>query len=455
MKRIFSLLVVVLATLSTFAKPELNRRSQNAEHTRMIVTTDIGGSDPDDTQSLVHLLVMLNEVELEGIISQHAWVPYGTGADSVIERVIGAYEKVLPNLRVHDKTFPDANHLRSMVKIGQPVAAMAGVGEGKDTEGSEWIIKDVDNKDPRPVWISAWSGMNTLAQALWKVQHTRSAQETEEFVSKIRVYDVLGQDDAGAWIVKNFPQLTYIRNTKVYGWPESDEWYKENVQSLGALGSVFPNRIWASEGDTPAFLFCINNGLNAPEHIDYGGWGGRFSTSKTANIESMDWVKKSNLDEMQYAPYYMYGATDEGANAIIRWKDDIYADFRGRMRWTVTDKYAEANHHPVAVVNKDKTQCFVKIKAKAGKKVKLSTKGSFDPDGDALVYDWIFYKEPSTYQGTIDIKGEACPEQSRRASASFIVPEDANGKTIHIILRLSDKRNDSLCSYRRIVIDVE
>jgi len=455
MKKYFATVSICLCALCNVSAqtafdgvyPELSGRSQNAEHTRMIVTTDIGGSDPDDTQSLVHLLVMLNEVELEGIISQHAWVPYGTGADSVIERVIGAYEKVLPNLRVHDKSFPDANYLRSMVKIGQPVAAMAGVGEGKDTEGSEWIIKVVDKKDPRPVWISAWSGMNTLAQALWKVQHTRSTKETEEFISKIRVYDVLGQDDAGAWIVKNFPRLTYIRNTKVYGWPESDEWYKENVQEIGALGSVFPNRIWASEGDTPAFLYCINNGLNAPEHIDYGGWGGRFSTSKTANIEGMDWVRKSNLDEMQYAPYYMYDSTDEGANAIIRWKDDIYADFKGRMKWTVTDKYADANHHPVAVVNKDSSHGIINITTKAGKKVKLNTKGSYDPDGDSLVYEWTFYKEPSTYQGKIDIKGDA--------TASFTVPEDAKGKTIHIILRLSDKRNDSLCSYRRIIVNIQ
>ena len=34
--------------------------------TRMIVMSDIGGSDPDDTQSMVHLLVSLDRVELEG-----------------------------------------------------------------------------------------------------------------------------------------------------------------------------------------------------------------------------------------------------------------------------------------------------------------------------------------------------------------------------------------------------
>ena len=45
--------------------------------------------------------------------------------------------------------------------------------------------------------------MNTLAQALIKVRDTRTPEELEQFVNKIRVYDVLGQDDAGAWIVRN------------------------------------------------------------------------------------------------------------------------------------------------------------------------------------------------------------------------------------------------------------
>ena len=162
MKKIFFIIVQLVAICPVLAQ----------SNTRLIVTTDIGGSDPDDIQSLVHLMVMLNDVDLEGIISQHAWVPYGTGADSIINGVIDAYEDVLPNLIVHDKRYPDANVIREMVKIGQPQAAMACVGEGKDSEGSEWIIKAVDKNDARPLWIAAWSGMNTLAQALWKVSHS-------------------------------------------------------------------------------------------------------------------------------------------------------------------------------------------------------------------------------------------------------------------------------------------
>ncbi|WP_233210183.1 DUF1593 domain-containing protein, partial [Prevotella sp. MGM1] len=420
-----------------------------SQNTRLIVTTDIGGSDPDDIQSLVHLMVMLNDVDLEGIISQHAWVPYGTGADEYIEAVIAAYEQTLPNLTVHDKRYPEAESLRTIVKVGQHQAAMAGVGEGKDSDGSEWIIEVVDRKDKRPVWIAAWSGMNTLAQALWKISHTRTKEDVEKFVSKIRVYDVLGQDDAGAWIAKNFPQLTYIRNKEIYGWPKDDAWYRKYVQEVGSLGKAYASRIWATEGDTPSFLYCVNNGLNSPENIDYGGWGGRFSLEKKADIPSMDWVKRNNLDEMQYSPYLMHGAESEGNMALTRWAQDVHNDFKARMQWSVTNSYSEANHHPVAIVNGDKAQSIIRLKGKAGHSLTLDASKSYDPDHDELSYNWEYYKAPSTYQGEVKIEG------ADSVKPTIIIPQEAKGKAIHIILRVSD--NDSeypLCKYRRIVITV-
>lgn len=424
-------------------------QAKQDKRTRMIVTTDIGGSDPDDIQSLVHLMVMLNDVKLEGLISQHAWVPYGKGATEVIENVVEGYEQVWPNLIKHDRRFPSADEVRRLVKTGQPEAAMAGVGEGKDTEGSEWIISMVDRKDKRPLWIAAWSGMNTLAQALWKVRNTRSVKELETFVSKIRVYDVLGQDDAGAWIAKTFPQLIYIRNTEIYGWPNDDAWYKKHVQEVLPLGAVYPNRIWATEGDTPSFLYCINNGLNAPEHIDYGGWGGRFSLTKKENIAGMDWVKRSNLDEMQYAPYMMFGSAQEGNHALTRWKEDIHNDFKARMQWTQTNKYANANHHPIAVVNGDKSRQIIELEAKAGAEIVIDAKGSHDPDADSISYQWDFYKEPSSYKGNIEMKGLHTSKLTLR------VPQDDFKNTIHIILKINDNHAiNPLCAYRRVVINI-
>ena len=53
-------------------------------------------------------------------------------------------------------------------------------------------------------------GANTLAQALTQVRGTRTPAELERFVSKLRVYAISDQDDAGAWIRREFPALHYI-----------------------------------------------------------------------------------------------------------------------------------------------------------------------------------------------------------------------------------------------------
>ncbi len=416
--------------------------------TRMIAMSDIGGSDPDDTQSLVHLLVSLDQVELEGFISQHAWVPYGKGAMSLIHKIIDGYETVLPNLLVHHKNFPSAEYLRSVVKQGQTEAAMHGVGEGKDSEGSEWIIATVDKKDPRPVWITAWSGLNTLAQALWKISQTRTKEQVDEFVRKIRVYDVLGQDDAGAWITKNYPELIYIRNKQVYGWPPSDEWIKTHVQTVGPLGALYPDRIWATEGDTPSFLYCLNNGLNVPEHPEFGGWGGRFDTKRAEGIRGMDWVKRNGLDETQYDPYYMIPSAPEGGQAISKWKDEITNDFAARMQWTVCPDYQKANHHPIAAIGRNRDKDIIEMNVKAGKTMNLNAKKSYDPDKDELKFSWEIYKEPSTYKKDIKL------EVSQNGLCRFLVPEDAANHTIHIILKVKDNGKPSLTSYRRVILHV-
>jgi hypothetical protein len=420
----------------------------SARKQRLIVTTDIGGSDPDDEQSMVHLLVCANEFDIEGLIPGLAWFDDKNIRKNALYDIIDAYGKVLPNLRVHADGYPTCEYLRSIAKPGQEHARMAGVGEGKDSPGSELIISVVDKDDPRPVWVNAWGGMNTLAQALWKVKHTRSPEAVERFVSKIRVYDILGQDDAGAWMTKTFPRLFYIRNKEIYGWGPSDEWVKANVQGKGPLGAKYPKRIWAMEGDSPAFMHVYANGLNDPDEIDQGGWGGRFDWTKRAGIRSMDIAIKSGVDESAWDTYEMYSNTGEGVEAINRWKNHIHNDLAARMDWSVADKYAAANHHPVAIVNGDSTREVLEVPAATGSSVTLDAAGSSDPDSDKLSYSWYFYKEPSSYKGSVPL------QDNQSSCVKVAIPADAMGKTIHLILELHDSGKPSLYAYRRVIIKV-
>ncbi|NBB26885.1 DUF1593 domain-containing protein [Cellulophaga sp. BC115SP] len=424
-------------------------QTNNGDNHRLIVTTDLGGTDPDDTQSMIHLLVCANAIDIEGLVSSQVWMDDPDKTAKIIE-VINWYQEVLPHLKKHAIGYPEADYLRAITKQGQTKSNMSGVGEGKDSPGSDLIISAVDKKgDNRPVWIAGWGGMNTVAQALWKVKNTRSEKALRDFVKKIRIYDVLGQDDAGAWIAKNFPDLIYIRNKEIYGWAPSDDWTKKNVQNSIPLGNHYPNRIWATEGDTPSFLYVYTNGLNVPDHLDYGGWGGRFLSNKVSGIRSMDFVAKSGKDETQYDPYYMYGSTNEGIGAINKWRQHIWNNFAARMLWTTTDDYFAVNHHPIAVVDGDYSlKCLYK-RAKAGSTLMLDASKSKDSDTNQIDCKWFVYNEPSIYKGAITI------EESSSSKCKILIPSDAVGKAIHLILEITDKGIPALTAYRRIVINVE
>ena len=412
---------------------------------RIITTTDLG-ADPDDKQSLVRLLVCANEFDMEGLIVSTGCWRKTQGDTKMLDKMLDAYGKCVGNLSVHAKGFPSVENLRSISVMGQKGYGMGDVGDGKDSPGSEMIIASVDRDDPRPVWVGCWGGANNVAQAIWKVRATRTEEEFKKFLSKMRVFDILGQDDAGAWIAKNFPDLFYIRATGVYGWqpPKNGPYQKDDIQSHGPLGAVYPDTKWETEGDTPAFMHVYPNGLNDPEKVDQGGWGGRFSLKKKAGIRSMEPVK----NEGEFDPYLMFGNTTEGAKAIRRWSNGYNNDFAARMDWSITRKYEDANHHPVALVNGDKSRRVFEVTAVPGSRIELSAKGSSDPDNDALTYAWSFYDEPSSYDGSIEIEG------STSDSATVKVPANAANKNLHVILELHDDGEPNLYAYRRVIINV-
>ncbi len=199
---------------------------------RIIVTTDLG-ADPDDIQSLIRLLVSANDFDIEGLIVSTSCWRKNQSNTAMLDKIVDAYGQVLPNLQVHSEGYPSLDYLRSISVLGQSGYGMSDVGDGKDSAGSDLIIASVDKDDPRPVWVQFWGGGNTLAQAIWKVRGTRSNEEFAAFLNKVRVFDILGQDDTGAWMAKNFPDLFYIRATGVYGWqPPKNGEYQKRIQAL-------------------------------------------------------------------------------------------------------------------------------------------------------------------------------------------------------------------------------
>jgi len=439
---------------------------------RLLVLTDIGG-DPDDQQSMVRLLLYANEFDLEGLVATST--RSRVNPDQIHER-IEAYRTVRPNLVKHADGYPTADFLRSLVKTGVKTRSMKSVGPGKSTEGSRHIISVVDKKDERPVWITVWGAPTDLAQALWDVSHNRSTEELEAFISRMRVYDIAGQDDCGGWICHNFPDIFWLRSVDMFQaisvkksrpFPPyvtgpnletfTTEWVANNVRDHGPLGALYPERRHKYEGDTPAYLHLLPIGLNKPEKITHGGWGGRFNLVKTRNPPTFN--RKNTEAEKKYRDFEMHtGAKDlwryKGKTynshyaGLFRWREAFQNDFAARMDWSLADSYEKANHNPVAAFYNDTSRQYVHLRAKAGEEVKLSAAGTRDPDGDEISYRWFHYGQAGDkpYQGKITI------ENANRANASFVMPELEADREIHIILQVKDAGRPALYGYRRIVV---
>ncbi len=156
---------------------------------RLLVLTDIssltaGVAEPDDGQSLIRLMLYTNEFDIEGLIATSNLGHGQKTRPDLIRQVVDAYEKVRPNLLLHDPRYPAAEVLRGGIKAGAgtcwpKVPVMESIGEGKDTEASDWIIQGVDRPDPRPVWVVIWGGSADLAQALWRVRRDRTPRGTQ------------------------------------------------------------------------------------------------------------------------------------------------------------------------------------------------------------------------------------------------------------------------------------
>ncbi len=378
---------------------------------RLIVLTDISkGIENDDIASMVRLLLYSNVIDIEGLIAcTSCWVKRGgtQREKGIILKIIDAYEKVKDNLDIHQSGFPSPSYLRNITCCGIPKYGQElgrGFGEEKlsENEGVKQIIQAVDKNEERPVWIALWGGANTLAQALWKVRETRTKEEMDIFLSKIRVHAISDQDAAGHWIRKEFnSKIFYIcspspakgaayychatwpgisadraqhgsedgRKNKGFDGAEesfvSKKWLRKNIKNCGIYGKRYPLPRFIMEGDTPSYLGLIPNGLNDAEYPGYGGWGGRYEyyipDEKYIGVIELYplWTNASDtvtgIDGKEHC---------SPQATIWRWRKAFQHDFAARMDWTRSSVYDSANHSPVVKIAHSNI-----IQAKSGEKV--------------------------------------------------------------------------------------
>jgi hypothetical protein len=456
---------------------------QQVAKPRVIITTD---GEIDDECSMVRCLLYANEWDIEGIItssSQYHWQGNKWTGDNWMNPYLDAYEKVYPDLIKHDKGFPTPDYLRKRTVLGNVKAE----GEMDEvTAGSQLIVKVLlDEADNRPIWLQAWGGTNTIARALKTIEQEHP-ERMEEVAGKMRLFLIWEQDSTYQSYIRphwgKYNILTIISDqfeAIAYRWKNTQPkemhayfagpWMKENILSNhGPLCSLYKAHTkddkefvegdFRSEGDSPAFMHTIITGLRNLERPDWGGWGGRY-----VKVRENTWLDPVPENGYVYPTGRWYGSngwgrmsSKKGATAetdsnhrvyfkpIWRWADAIQNDFAARADWCVMS-YKEANHPPVV-----KLGHAAGLKAKQGAAIQLSAKGTYDPDGDPLTYQWWQYTEADSYNGTVQIRNAG------KQNASFTVPANVSkGETIHLICEVKDNGAPQLTRYQRVVLTVE
>ena len=99
---------------------------------------------------------------------------------------------------------------------------MGDVGQGKSNKGSKLLMEIFNKKDSRLIYIVMNAGSNTLARALNDFKMSYSEETLKKLLEKLWVFENGAQDDAGAWICANYPDIHWMRSndqTYVYGGP--------------------------------------------------------------------------------------------------------------------------------------------------------------------------------------------------------------------------------------------
>lgn len=256
---------------------------------RAIVTTDM---ECDDMNSLMHMCLYLNEIDLEGMIytsskfhfngdgvhtlgevepdyrcfGNEAWTvnpqtglpgpsakdlkeyrPFET--DWIENLWKNGYAKCLDKLNENGQGYPSVDYLMSITCLGN-VAFEGDVRE--ETPGSRLIENAILKEDDRPLYLLSWGGANTIVRALMSIYEKYHEAACWQSIYKkvndtVRIFGIVngvGQDNS--WLKYGkplFPDLKLLSTEFVYGtylvpmtatkecnYMFHADWLKENIK---------------------------------------------------------------------------------------------------------------------------------------------------------------------------------------------------------------------------------
>ena len=249
---------------------------------RVIITTDINnaGGDPDDKQSLVHVLWFADELDIVGIIPDY-W--NGKGYEASME-VLDTYRKDFEEFNFGEKGYPDPESVEKRF-AGDPQSAR------------DMIIQEA-MRSSEPIYLLIWGQMTTFQEALF---------HAPEIAEKVRILTIgtgvkygpadeqVGEEcDVVNWNGKGRNEIYNDPRFDKLWWLESNWTYNgmfmgegprimfEKLSTYGSMGAFIKTATkghdWAQYfrvGDTPSVLYLIDPG-NEIENPEKGSWAGKF-----------------------------------------------------------------------------------------------------------------------------------------------------------------------------------
>ncbi len=314
MKQICGILVLVLLVFQSCEK-------RPSKH-RLIVSTDIGGSDPDDYQSLVHLLLYADTLDIVGLVSSP---PYGGRKEQILE-TIAVYEKDFLALSKHSEQYPFPEYLRSITAQGLTDTQNSSLPDTSLSDGAKLIIAEADKVDERPLYILVWGSITDLAQAI---------HHKPEIKSKIRTYSIGSWNTVQDSLARNYvyhehPDLWLIENNSTFrgmymgGYQKSDfgneSFISSSVRPYGNLGQfLYDKKADIKMGDTPSVLYLLNGDPSNPE---LESWGGRFQKAEHGPHYWTDLRDSSQIENGRFV-----------ARTVNKWRKHYLEDWKRRMQY--------------------------------------------------------------------------------------------------------------------------
>lgn len=250
---------------------------------RVFIFTDINidAGDPDDRQSLIHLLWYANELEIAGIVPDR-WNAHGFEACQMV-------------LEAYSKDF----HTYDFKQFGYPVPETIDKKIAKNISEAEMLFIKAASENKNPLYVLVWGNMQNFGRIL---------SEHPDIAGNIRLITIgtglkYGPEDEVTgknchtpnW---NGPGRNEIFNDSRFNnmwWLEINWTYNgmfsgevpkllfEKLSEYGALGDhmkyVTKNHPWAQYfrvGDTPSVLYVIDP-THDPDAPETSSWAGKFT----------------------------------------------------------------------------------------------------------------------------------------------------------------------------------